>query len=127
MKAKNRERMKNIHSKLSDFQREQYRNYDAAARKRIKVEGNIVDFTIKIQWLQRINNNGRAEKEESEETIKSCVQHLSSLIQQYLSYVFIKRAQSSLFEELKESTDDRKILLQIGYAENFAMDQQDAI
>ncbi|CAF1264155.1 unnamed protein product [Rotaria magnacalcarata] len=114
MKAKNRERMKNIHSKLSDFQREQYRNYDAAARKR-------------IQWLQRINNNGRAEKEESEETIKSCVQHLSSLIQQYLSYVFIKRAQSSLFEELKESTDDRKILLQIGYAENFAMDQQDAI
>ncbi|CAF5100005.1 unnamed protein product, partial [Rotaria magnacalcarata] len=50
----------------------------------------------------------RSEKEESEGTVKSCVQHLSSLIQQYLSHVFIKRAQ-------------------IDYAENFAMDQQDAI
>ncbi|CAF3468928.1 unnamed protein product [Rotaria socialis] len=93
----------------------------------IKFEENIVDFTIKIQWLQWTNNNGRSEKEESEGTVKSCVQHLSSLIQQYLSHVFIKRAQSSLFEELKESTDDKKVLLQVDCAENFAMDQQDAI
>ncbi|CAF4615066.1 unnamed protein product [Rotaria socialis] len=81
----------------------------------------------RIQWLQWTNNNGRSEKEESEGTVKSCVQHLSSLIQQYLSHVFIKRAQSSLFEELKESTDDKKVLLQVDCAENFAMDQQDAI
>ena len=33
MKAKNRERMKNVRSKLSDFQREQYRRRDAAAHK----------------------------------------------------------------------------------------------
>jgi hypothetical protein len=33
MKAKNRERMKNMRSKLSDFQREQYRKRDAAAHK----------------------------------------------------------------------------------------------
>ncbi|CAF5120222.1 unnamed protein product [Rotaria magnacalcarata] len=36
MKAKNRERMQNFRSKLSDFQREQYRNHDAAARKRAR-------------------------------------------------------------------------------------------
>ncbi|CAF1333987.1 unnamed protein product [Rotaria magnacalcarata] len=36
MKAKNRERMKNILSKLSDFQREQYRNHNAEARKRAR-------------------------------------------------------------------------------------------
>ncbi|CAF4866414.1 unnamed protein product, partial [Rotaria magnacalcarata] len=107
--------------------RPQYVMIKALMSHRIKVEGNIVDFTIKIQWLQWTNNNGRSEKEESEGTVKSCVQHLSSLIQQYLSHVFIKRAQSSLFEELKESTDDKKVLLQVDYAENFAMDQQDAI
>ena len=33
MKAKNRERMKNVRSKLSNFQREQYRRRDAAAHK----------------------------------------------------------------------------------------------
>jgi hypothetical protein len=33
MKAKNRERMKNVRSELSNFQREQYRKRDAAARK----------------------------------------------------------------------------------------------
>ena len=33
MKAKNRERMKNVRSKLSNFQREQYRRCDAAAHK----------------------------------------------------------------------------------------------
>ncbi|CAF5193271.1 unnamed protein product, partial [Rotaria magnacalcarata] len=36
MKAKNRERMQNFRSKLSNFQREQYRNHDAAARKRAR-------------------------------------------------------------------------------------------
>ncbi|CAM4965649.1 unnamed protein product [Rotaria socialis] len=36
MKAKNRERTQNLRSKLSDFQREQYRNHDAAARKRAR-------------------------------------------------------------------------------------------
>ena len=41
--------------------------------------------------------------------------------------MFIKRAQSSLFERLKESTDDRKVILQVDYAENFAVDEQDAI
>jgi hypothetical protein len=33
MKAKNRERMKIMYSKLSNFQREQYRKRDAAPRK----------------------------------------------------------------------------------------------
>ncbi|CAF2035185.1 unnamed protein product [Rotaria magnacalcarata] len=36
MKAKNRERMQNFRSKSSDFQREQYRNHDAAACKRAR-------------------------------------------------------------------------------------------
>ncbi|CAF4549268.1 unnamed protein product [Rotaria socialis] len=36
VKAKNRERTQNLRSKLSDFQREQYRNHDAAARKRTR-------------------------------------------------------------------------------------------
>ena len=33
MKAKNHERMKNVRSKLSNFQREQYRRRDAAGHK----------------------------------------------------------------------------------------------
>jgi hypothetical protein len=92
-----------------------------------KLEGNIIDFTITIKWLQWENKNGRAEKQEFEGTVKKCVQHLSGLIPQYLLHVFIKRAQSGLFERIKENTDDRKLLLQVDYAENFAMDQQDAI
>ena len=74
-----------------------------------------------------MNKDGRADKQEFEGTVKSCVQHLSGLVQKYLIHVFIKRAQSSLFEQMKENTDDRKVLLQVDYAKNFAMDQQDAI
>ncbi|CAF1125761.1 unnamed protein product [Adineta steineri] len=92
-----------------------------------KIRGNIVDLTIKISWLQWKNSHGRAEKQESEGTVKDCVQHLSGLVEQYLLHVFIKRAQSSLFERIKEDTDDRKVLLKVDYSENFAMDQQDAI
>jgi hypothetical protein len=92
-----------------------------------KVRGNIVDLTITTKWLQWTNINGRAEKQESEGSVQKCVQNLSGLIEQYLLHVFIKRAQSSLFERIKENTDDRKVLLQVDYAENFAMDQQDAI
>jgi hypothetical protein len=36
MKAKNRERMRNVRSKLSNFQREQYRKRDAASRKSVR-------------------------------------------------------------------------------------------
>ncbi|CAF0905978.1 unnamed protein product [Adineta steineri] len=92
-----------------------------------KIRGNIVDFAIKIKWFQWKNTSGRAEKQESEGTVKDCVQHLSGLVEQYLLHVFIKRAQSSLFERIKEDTDDRKVLLQVDYSENFAMEEQDAI
>ncbi|CAF1145585.1 unnamed protein product [Adineta steineri] len=80
-----------------------------------------------IKWFQWKNTSGRAEKQESEGTVKDCVQHLSGLVEQYLLHVFIKRAQSSLFERIKEDTDDRKVLLQVDYSENFAMEEQDAI
>ncbi|CAF4086687.1 unnamed protein product [Adineta steineri] len=78
-------------------------------------------------FTSALNTSGRAEKQESEGTVKDCVQHLSGLVEQYLLHVFIKRAQSSLFERIKEDTDDRKVLLQVDYSENFAMEEQDAI
>jgi hypothetical protein len=37
MKAKNCEKMKNVRSKLYDFQREQYRKRDAASRKSARI------------------------------------------------------------------------------------------
>ncbi|CAF3317809.1 unnamed protein product [Rotaria sp. Silwood2] len=92
-----------------------------------KVQEKVIDTTLKIKWLQWTNINGRAEKQEFEGTVETCVEHLSNLIEQYLLHVFIKRTQSYLFEQMKQRTDDRKVLLQVDYAENFVMDHQDAI
>jgi hypothetical protein len=92
-----------------------------------KITQNIIDFTIKVKWLQWTNNNGRAEKQEFSGDVKRCAEHLSGLVEQYLSHVFIKRSQSRLFVRLKEDTNDRRIVLQVDYAETFALDQQNAI
>ena len=92
-----------------------------------EVQEKVIEATVKIKQLQWNNNHRQAEKRESEETVVSCVECLSNSVKQYLLHVFIKHTQCYLFEQLKESTDNRKVLVQADYAENFAMDHQDAI
>ena len=88
-----------------------------------EVQENIVDLTVKVKWIQRTNVNGRSEKREFEGDVVACAQHFSTLVQNFLSHLFIKRAQSGLFERSEGNNDDRRIVLQFDYAEKFALDQ----
>jgi hypothetical protein len=44
-----------------------------------------------------------------------------------LFHVYIKREQSKYFEKLNSEVSDEKILLQVDFAENFNMKEQDEI
>ena len=92
-----------------------------------KIKANVVDSTGKIQWEQWTNKHGRTEKEEFEGTVEDCLNHLSSLVRKYLLHVFVKRAQSSVFERSKRKSNDRKVVVQVDYSENFPLNYQDAV
>ncbi|CAF3102305.1 unnamed protein product [Rotaria sp. Silwood2] len=94
---------------------------------KLHVESKIIDETVKLKWFQWNNNRGHAEKKEQEGTVKECVQCLSQQIKKYLNHVFIKRQQSKFFEQMKDNSDDKSIVIQVDYADNFAIEEQDAI
>ncbi|CAF1108331.1 unnamed protein product [Rotaria sp. Silwood1] len=74
-----------------------------------KVEENVSDGNAKITWSQWINENGCAEKKGFSGSVDEA------------------REQSKFFEKLKEEASDEKIVLQVDFAENFNMKEQDEI
>ncbi|CAF4225042.1 unnamed protein product, partial [Rotaria sordida] len=52
---------------------------------------------------------------------------LSSKVKTFLLHVYIKRQQSKFFEESKTNTDNKKIVIQVDYSENFEIKQQDEV
>ncbi|CAF1218860.1 unnamed protein product [Rotaria sordida] len=92
-----------------------------------KVEENVSDGNAKITWSQWINENGRAEKKDFSGSVDEAVLLLKSKVEYFLFHVYIKREQSKCFEKLKEEASDEKIVLQVDFAENFNMKEQDEI
>ncbi|CAF4797217.1 unnamed protein product [Rotaria sp. Silwood1] len=141
MKAKNRARMKIARSKLSDFQREQYRKRDAAAHRSARAAKKFqlnASFNSKqslgravkkvIKYLPQDPSKKKLVIQTIAESIGLLPQSVHKRTSRQLPYKLKEdRTQSYLFEQMKERTDDRKVLLQVDYAENFVMDQQDAI
>lgn len=92
-----------------------------------KVEEQVSDGSAKITWSQWMNECGRAEKKEFSGTVDEAVLLLKSKVEHFLFHVYIKREQSKYFEKLKTETTDEKIVLQVDFAENFNMKEQDEI
>ncbi|CAF1513785.1 unnamed protein product [Adineta steineri] len=94
---------------------------------KLHIENKIINENINLKWYQWSNDRGHAEKIEQEGTVKECVQLLSTKVVQYLNHAFIKRKQSNFFEQMKNNSDDTSIVVQVDYAENFSIEEQDAI
>ena len=92
-----------------------------------KVEENVVDRNVNITWSQWINENGHAEKKEFSGSVDKVVVLLKSKVAGFLFHVFMKRQQSNYFEKLKAEVTDTKIVMQIDFAENSNMREQDEI
>ena len=92
-----------------------------------KVEENDVNGNVNITWSQWTNENGRAEKKEFSESVDEAVVLLKSKVAGFLFHVFIKRQQPNYFEKLKTEVTDTKIVMQVDFAENFNMKEQDEI
>ncbi|CAF2377023.1 unnamed protein product [Rotaria sp. Silwood2] len=94
---------------------------------KLNIENKIIDENVKLKWFQWNHNRERVEKTEQEGTVKECIQPLSQKIKQYLNHVFIKRQQSNFFEQMKADSDEKSIVVQVDHAENFAIEEQDAV
>jgi len=92
-----------------------------------KIQENISNKDDEISWSQWMNENGRAVKKELLGNVAEGVLLLKSKVEYFLFHVYIKREQSKYFEKLKEQVTDEKILLQVDFAENFNMKEQDEI
>ena len=92
-----------------------------------KVEENVDNGSISITWSQWINENDRAQKIEFSGSVDEAIVLLKSKVEFFLFHVFIKREQSNFFEQLKTDVTDEKIVLQVDFAENFNLKEQNEI
>ena len=92
-----------------------------------KVEENVGNGNTKITWSQWVNESGRSQKNEFSGSVNETVSLLKSKVELFLFHVYIKREQSKFFEQLKEEVSDKEIVLQVDFAENFNLKEQDEI
>ena len=92
-----------------------------------EVQENVTDGNTQINWSQWMNENGHAEKKDCSGSVYEAVMLLKSKVQYFLFHVYIKREQAKYFEKLKTEVTDEKIVLQVDFAENFNMKEQDEI
>ena len=76
-----------------------------------------------FQWTTEV----RAEKEADSGTLKTCLALLQNQLPTFLVHVYIKRKQSQHFEEEKLHADGHHVVVQVDFAENYAIIQQDEI
>ncbi|CAF1049158.1 unnamed protein product [Didymodactylos carnosus] len=74
-----------------------------------------------------MNENGHAEKKVFSGNVDEAVLSLKSKVEHFLFHVYVKREQSKYFEKLTTEVSDEKIILQVDFAENFNMKEQDEI
>ena len=91
------------------------------------IQNNILNNSIQINWSQWTNESGRAVKRVFSRSVEEAVLLLKGKVQQFLIHVYIKRQQSKYFEQLKENVTEEKVLLQVDFAENYNMKEQDEI
>ena len=92
-----------------------------------KVEENVGNGNTKITWSQWVNESGRSQKKEFSGSVNEAVSLLKSKVGLFLFHLYIKREQSKFFEQLKEEVSDKEIVLQVDFAENFNLKEQDEI
>ncbi|CAF2926907.1 unnamed protein product [Rotaria sp. Silwood2] len=88
----------------------------------------MIDPFVIIKWsLWSTSKEGRTVKIDHEGTVQNCIHILQTKINHFLFHVFIKRQQSNFFEMLKKDVTDEKCLLQLDYAENYSIIEQNQI
>ena len=92
-----------------------------------KIQENVLDGNAKITWSQWTNENGRAEEKDFSGSVDEAMLLLQSKVEYFLFHVYIKREQSKYFEKLKTEVTDEQVVLQVDFAENFNMKEQDEI
>jgi hypothetical protein len=91
------------------------------------IKNYVIDKNVQIKWYQWKTINGYVTKEEQEGSVEQCIELLSSKVETYLLHVYIKRQQSKFFEESKANTNNKNIVIQVDYSENFEIKQQDEV
>ena len=71
--------------------------------------------------------NGRAPKKEFSGSVDEAIMLLKSKVEFFLFHVYVKREQSKFFEQLKMNVTDEEIVLQVDFAENFNLKEQNEI
>ncbi|CAF1437694.1 unnamed protein product [Rotaria sordida] len=95
---------------------------------KMKIQDQMIDQFVIIKWsLWSTSKEGRTVKIDYEGTVQNCINILQTKINPFLFHVFIKRQQSNFFEMLKKDVTDKKCLLQVDYAENYSIIEQNEI
>ena len=93
-----------------------------------KIKDKIINPISLIRWtLWSISDAGRAVKVDYDGSVKECVKVLSTKVHYFLFHTFVKRQQSNYFKIIKTNISDKRCLLQVDYAQNFSIVEQNEI
>lgn len=82
---------------------------------------------VEVEWIQWASVEGRATKMLKCDTLQTCISELQEQLPAFLIHTFIKRKQSAHFEAEKAKANGQHVVLQVDFAENYAIIQQNEI
>ena len=83
--------------------------------------------TEMVTWHQWTMADKRVVKAETSGTLKECFEELQQQLEFFLVHTFIKRRQNEHFERMKSAVDGKQIVVQVDFAENYAILEQNEI
>ena len=82
---------------------------------------------VSVEWFQWLSVEGRWMKLLQKGTLQDVLKELKQQLPAFLFHTFIKRRQSAHFEQEKGRADGKHIFIQVDFAENYSIIQQDEI
>lgn len=89
--------------------------------------GNTNDLYQSSSWKKWVEIEGRPKVVTLEGTIEEALEELNDQLHRFKIHVYVKRVQSDIFIEAKRSVQSDEAILQIDFAENYALITQDEI
>ncbi|KAJ8051205.1 hypothetical protein HOLleu_04685 [Holothuria leucospilota] len=84
-------------------------------------------MALEMTWVQWKTDDGRAKKVQQSGPVETCINLLKDQLPAFFRHTFIKRKQSQHFEAEKARADDHYAVVQVDFAENFAIIHQNEI
>lgn len=85
------------------------------------------DYSVTVKWKSWRKEDGKYQVMENSTTLQDVLNKINETLPAFKFHCFVKKVQSEHFDHMKNNIDKGSAVIQIDYAENFALTSQDEI